>query len=55
MSKYSKLIAAVIGVVAIVIGPEILGLADEAKSEMIAQSVLALLTAFGVYQVPNKT
>ncbi len=53
MTKYRKLIVALVGVVAIVFGPDVLGLAD--NTEVVAQSILALLTAFGVYQAPNAT
>lgn len=53
MSKYSKLIVAVVGVIAIILGPEVLGLVDNA--ETVTQSILGLLTAFGVYQATNAT
>lgn len=52
IAKYSKLIAAIVGVVAIIIGPDMLGLA--ADTQAAAQNILGLLTAFGVYAVPNK-
>lgn len=53
MSKYSKLIAAIVGLAVIIVGPEFLDLTE--NTELVTQSVLALLTAFGVYQVPNQT
>lgn len=51
ISKYKKLIAAIVGLVAIVIGPELLNLTD--TPEKFTEAVLALLTAFGVYQLKN--
>lgn len=53
MSRYSKLIVAVVGLLVVILGPEFLGAVED--TETTAQLVLALLTAFGVYQVPNKT
>lgn len=53
VKKYSKLIAAAVGLVAILLGPDFLGLTNDA--ERLAQAILALLTLFGVYQVRNTT
>ncbi len=50
-AKYSKLIVAVIGVVVIILGPDFLGLTGQPS--LIAEGILGLLTAFGVYQVTN--
>ncbi len=52
MSRYNKLIAAVVGLIAIILGPDVLGLTEQ--PETIVQSALAVLTAFGVYQLPNE-
>lgn len=56
--NYRKLVAAVIGLVAVILGPAVLGLApgDELfgiGQATAVQAVLAILTALGVYQVPN--
>ncbi len=51
IQRYSKLIAAVIGVVVIIIGPDMLGLTD--TTALITETAIAVLTAIGVYQVPN--
>ena len=51
MGQYKKLIAAIVGVIAIIAGPEVLGLTTE--SETVAQTIMGLLTAFGVFQVTN--
>lgn len=50
MSRYSKLIAALVGVVSQLVA---LGVVDESVNEWVAV-VIALLTALGVYVVPNK-
>lgn len=52
MNKYRKLIVALIGVVAIILGPDILGFVDNTAA--VTESVLALLTVFGVYQISNE-
>ena len=52
MVKYRKLIAALVGVVAIILGPDILGLVD--NTAVVTESVLAILTVFGVYQLKNE-
>ncbi len=52
IAKYSKLIAAIVGMIAVIIGPDVLGLT--ADTEQAAQNILGLLTVFGVYLVPNK-
>ena len=52
MRKYSKLIAATIGLTAIVLGPSVMGVVqDEAQ---FLQGLTAVATAFGVYQVANE-
>lgn len=50
MKKYRKILVAVIGLAAIV-GNDFLGL--DVNGAIIADSVLAVLTAFGVFQLPN--
>lgn len=52
MARYSKLIAAVVGLLAIVIGPEFLNLTDQ--GELIAESIAGIITALLVYQLPNR-
>ena len=52
MSKYSKLIAAIVGLIAIIVGPDLLNLTE--TPEKVAEALLALITAFTIYQVPNK-
>lgn len=51
MGNYKKLIVAVVGLIAIILGPEVLGLA--ADTETTVQSIMGLLTAFGVFQMTN--
>ncbi|MGI9504291.1 MAG: hypothetical protein ACR2RE_14685 [Geminicoccaceae bacterium] len=51
MKKYRKFIAAVVGLSAIVLN-DFVGL-DAGTSNLIADSILGVLTAFGVYQLPN--
>lgn len=51
MGKYRKLIAAIVGVIAIIAGPDVLGLT--ADTETVVQMVMGLLTAFGVFQLSN--
>ena len=52
MNRYRKLIAAAVGVVAILFGPQFLGLAE--NTEQLTQMILGLLTALGVWGVPNE-
>lgn len=52
MSQYNKLIAAAVGLV-VLLGAQF-GLDLTAQQDAIVQVVVAVLTAFGVYQVPNK-
>ena len=49
MSRYNKLWVAVVGVIAIILGPDFVDLDPN-----VTESVLGLLTAFGVYLVPNR-
>lgn len=54
MKKYSKLVAAVVGVVAVILGPSALGITEvELDTELITQAVLGVATAFGVFQSVN--
>lgn len=50
MNKYRKLIAAVVGLVVLWAGVEI----APDQQQMIVQVVLSLLTALGVWAVPNE-
>ena len=57
MSRYRKLIAAVIGL-AVIIGNDFFGLGLDAEAvghqfDRLIDTGLALATAFGVYQLPN--
>jgi hypothetical protein len=58
MSNYSKLIAAVVGLLVIVLGPGFIGIGDGLTvfgidATVIVQGILAVLTALGVFAVPN--
>lgn len=53
MSKYRKLIAAAVGLVVVVLGPDFIGVAD-LNAEMITEFVFSILTAIGVWAVPNE-
>ena len=52
MSQYNKLIVAAVGL-AVLLGAQF-GLDLTAQQDAIVQVVTAVLTAFGIYQVPNK-
>ena len=52
--RYKKLVAAVIGLVAVILGPEFLGLVG-IDAPAVTELVFALLTAIGVYKVENET
>jgi hypothetical protein len=54
MSKFAKLIAAIVGLLAIVLTDHLNVVPDGTNAEMISQAILAVLTAFGVYQVRNE-
>ena len=49
MQRYNKLWTAIVGVIAIILGPDFVDL-----DPTLAESALGLLTAFGVYLVPNR-
>lgn len=51
MARYRKLLVAVVGVVALFV-PEVAGMEDEATN--IYDAVVSILTAFGVWRVPNE-
>lgn len=54
MSNYSKLIAAVVGLVSMIVGPAFLGLTTaELDAATITQGIIGLLTALGVYGFRN--
>lgn len=55
LSKYRKLIVAVLGVVGIVLGPTIFGVVGEEQWATITQSIIAAATALGVWGVPNES
>ena len=48
MKKYRKLIAVIVGLIATEVGPEVI-----AAPELLVQGVMAVLTAFGVWVIPN--
>jgi len=52
MKKYSKLIAACIGLIAVVLGPSMFGVVQDEAALM--QSLTAVVTAVSVYQVANE-
>lgn len=59
MSKYRKLIAAIVGVVAIVLGPTVLGITpgDEffgIGQDKVVEIVLAAMTGLGVWGLKNE-
>lgn len=53
MNKYSKVIVAAIGLVAVIVGPILLG--EQPSNELVMQALTALVATFGVYQVTNKS
>lgn len=58
MSKYRKLIVAIIGVIAIILGPTVLGVSPEGtifgmSTEAATQLLVGVLTAAGVWAAPN--
>lgn len=59
MSRYRKLIAAIVGVIAIVLGPSVLGVSPGEElfglgQERVVEMIIAVFTALGVYAVPNE-
>jgi len=52
MKRYGKFWAALLGAVGV--GLTSSGIIDTGQSEAIVTSGVALLTAFGVYQIPNR-
>ena len=57
ISNVRKLIAAVVGLVAVIVGPAVIGVApgDElwGMKEQLIQAVIAAGTAYGVWRLPN--
>jgi hypothetical protein len=58
MAQYRKLIAAIVGLAVVVLGPSFLGLSPEGTilgipQEQAVQSIVAVLTALGVFSMPN--
>jgi len=58
MARYRKLIAAIVGLAVVVLGPAFLGISPEGTifgipSEQAVQSIVAVLTALGVFAMPN--
>ena len=49
MGRYNKLWAAIVGVLAIILGPDHIDLAPA-----LSEAILGLLTAGAVYLIPNK-
>ena len=49
MQRYNKLWTAIVGVIAIILGPDFVDL-----DETVAESILGLLTAAAVYAIPNR-
>lgn len=54
MNKYAKLIAAIVGLIVILLTDTFNLTIDGTGADMLRETILSLLTAFGVYQVPNK-
>lgn len=53
MAKYRKLIAASVGLILLFIGPEGFGLVTEEQSGKIGEGIIAALTAYFVWRLPN--
>ena len=53
LSRYRKLIPAVVGLLAVIAGPDVLALTDD--TEALTQAILAALTLLGIWGVPNQT
>ena len=58
MGKYRKLVVAVIGLAVLLLGPEFFAISPEGTffgiaQDTVVQVILAILTAIGIYQVPN--
>ncbi|NIS77751.1 MAG: hypothetical protein GTO00_09095 [Deltaproteobacteria bacterium] len=58
LSKYRKLLVAVVGVIAILLGPTVLGVSPEGtifgmSTEAATQLIVGILTAAGVWAAPN--
>lgn len=58
MARYRKLLAAVLGLLVIVLGPQFLGLSPEGtifglSPDQVMQTLVAVLTALGVWGLPN--
>lgn len=58
MNKYRKLIAAVVGLAVVVLGPSFMGVSPEGTlmgipAEQAVSTLMAVLTALGVWAVPN--
>ena len=59
MSQYRKLIAAIVGLVAVILGPSVLGLAPGEEifglgQERVVEMIIGLVTAISVYAVRNE-
>lgn len=58
MGKYRKLVAAIVGVVAMILGPAVLGVTPGEEffgigQETVVTAVVGILTALGVWGVKN--
>ncbi len=49
--KYSKLIAGLVGLVAVILGPDFMDLTED--SEALAQQILGVLALMGIYFAPK--
>ena len=52
MRKYSKFWTAIVGTAGVALSS--FGVIGEAESQSVVTSVISLLAAFGVYQIPNR-
>lgn len=52
LAQYSKLVVAAVGLLAVVLGPDVLGITSDAEATV--QQILGILTLLGVYGIPNK-
>jgi hypothetical protein len=59
MGKYRKLIAAAVGLVAVILGPAVLGVTPAEElggvgQETVVQTIMGMLTAYGVWAAKNE-
>jgi hypothetical protein len=58
MTRYRKLIAAIVGLAVVVLGPSFMGVSPEGTlmgipAEQAVQTIMAVATALGIWSVPN--